>query len=175
MTPSQISGFILSVFCLGALFGILLYKRKKFQPGSVWTALPFLLLVAALIWGWWRKVESHPFQTSEKKVSAPTPLSQSQWVQMGKRLTQVKGCIACHSEDGSARVGPSFLGRYGKKIQIVGQKEKIPFDETYLRESIRFSNAKIAHGYNPTMPSFAHLSEEELQAIVKYIQNLNVK
>ena len=46
-------------------------------------------------------------------------------------------------------------------------------DETYVRESILYPNAKIAIGYQPVMPTFqGQVSEEGLLHIIAYIRSL---
>lgn len=90
----------------------------------------------------------------------------------GKALAQSKGCVACHSDDGSAKVGPSYKGIFGHDVELAdGSKVKV--DENYLRESIENPTAKIVKGFAPSMPTFKGLlKEEELGAIISYIKSL---
>jgi len=92
----------------------------------------------------------------------------------GKRLLQEKGCLGCHSLDGTRRVGPSLLGIYGRQVTVAeGDKTRtLTADADYLVESIRAPKAEIVQGYPPVMPAYADLSEEELEAIVDYLEDL---
>jgi cytochrome c oxidase subunit 2 len=46
-------------------------------------------------------------------------------------------------------------------------------EEAYLRESILSPQAETVLGYSPIMPTFAgRISDEELSALVEYLQSL---
>ena len=70
-------------------------------------------------------------------------------VSIGKMLSTTKGCIACHSTDGSRLVGPSFRGVYGLMEVVTrdGAEHEITIDEDYLRRSIRQPNAEIVGSF----------------------------
>lgn len=90
----------------------------------------------------------------------------------GKALTTAKGCVACHSSDGSKLVGPSYKGIFGTDVKLAdGSTVKI--DENYIRESIENPTAKVVEGYPPSMPPYKGLlNEEEIMAITEYIKSL---
>jgi cytochrome c oxidase subunit 2 len=56
------------------------------------------------------------------------------------------GCVACHSVDGSAGVGPTWLGLFGRQENL-DDGTTILVDDAYLRESILYPNAQIVEGY----------------------------
>lgn len=90
----------------------------------------------------------------------------------GKALYQAKGCVACHSTDGSVKVGPSFKGIFGSKAELADGKTVV-VDENYIRESIEKPQAKIVKGFQPVMPTFQGLfNETELNALIAYIKSL---
>jgi cytochrome c oxidase subunit 2 len=94
-------------------------------------------------------------------------------VQAGEILCQRRGCIQCHSVDGSAKVGPTFKDVFGTE-QAMTDGSAITVDENYLRESILEPQAKIRAGYKPVMPTYqGQLKDEELSAIIAYIKSLN--
>jgi cytochrome c oxidase subunit 2 len=92
----------------------------------------------------------------------------------GARLAKEKGCLACHSLDGSKGVGPTFKGLYRKQEIVLqnGKKLTITVDDAYLRESIRFPNAKIVEGFQPIMPAIGDLKDEEVEALVEFIEGV---
>jgi len=93
--------------------------------------------------------------------------------QRGEKLYSGKGCVACHSTDGSTRVGPSWRGLYGRTEEM-DDGQKIVADDNYIRESILNPNAKIVKGFKGgLMPVFqGQLSELQLASLVEYIKSL---
>jgi cytochrome c oxidase subunit 2 len=90
----------------------------------------------------------------------------------GKELMAAKGCVACHSSDGSRLVGPSYKGLYGREEKLAdGNTVKV--DDNYIRESIENPTAKVVEGYPPSMPPYKGLlTEEEILALLEYIKSL---
>lgn len=91
-------------------------------------------------------------------------------VAQGQALAQSRGCVACHSVDGSTRVGPSWKSLYGKQ-EILADGSAVLADEAYLARSIREPQAQVVKGFPPIMPPTA-LSDQEVAALVAYIQSL---
>jgi cytochrome c oxidase subunit II len=58
------------------------------------------------------------------------------------------GCDACHSFDGTTRLGPTWLGLYGSE-RIFSDGTSRVADEAYLRESILEPDALIVLGFPP--------------------------
>jgi cytochrome c oxidase subunit 2 len=102
-------------------------------------------------------------------ASAHIPLPEQ-----GKKLVQAKGCVACHSLDGSSKIGPSYKGIFGKTTELQ-DGSKVVVDENYIRESIERPEKKIVKGFNPVMPPYTKdmVSEENMNAIIAYIKSLN--
>jgi len=91
--------------------------------------------------------------------------------QEGQNLAVIKGCSACHAVDATPKIGPSWVGLYGSQVELA-DGNFVTADESYLIESINEPNAKIVKGYSKgAMPQIA-LTEEELNAIVAYIKNV---
>ncbi len=93
----------------------------------------------------------------------------------GAKLFQEKGCFACHSTDGSPKVGPSLKGVYGHTMTVLtnGKERKITADDAYLRRSILDPAADIEKGFPPIMPpQKGLLSDAEVDALVEYLKTL---
>ena len=88
----------------------------------------------------------------------------------GQLLVQNNVCGACHSINGSAGIGPTWLGLFGRNEEME-DGTIIVVDEAYLHESIKTPKAKIVKGFPPTMPVFP-LTDEEIDDIIAYIKTL---
>jgi cytochrome c oxidase subunit 2 len=91
----------------------------------------------------------------------------------GFQLYQTKGCVACHSTDGSPRVGPTFKGLFGMKEKVIsgGKAETVVVDEAFIRKFILEPNVVHIEGYPPIMPKIS-MTDEELTTLVDYIKSL---
>lgn len=110
-------------------------------------------------------------QETAHKTEAAT--QQKNPVEIGKELFTSKNCMACHTVDGTPRVGPSLNALFGKMEQLEGGTTA-KVDENYLRESMMNPSAKIVKGFNTaTMPPYqGQLNDEEVNALVAYIKSL---
>jgi cytochrome c oxidase subunit 2 len=95
----------------------------------------------------------------------------------GKLLTEQKGCIACHSADGTKIVGPSYKGIFGHKVTITtdGKEREIMVDEEYIKKSILEPDADVVKGFNKgSMISYkGQLNDQEIDQIIEYIKTLS--
>ena len=90
-------------------------------------------------------------------------------VTQGQALAQSKGCVACHSVDGSASVGPTWKGLYGK-LEHLDDGTTATVDDEFLASFIRDPKTRSIKGFPPVMPQLP-LTDEELAAIVAYIKS----
>jgi len=107
-----------------------------------------------------------------EKWLAGVPIEETP-ISAGNRLFQSLGCQACH-----AIQAPTMSGLYLSKREYLEN----PWDtetkftvanETYLRESILNSTAKVIKGYSPIMPGYrGQIGEEQLQQLIAYIKSL---
>jgi cytochrome c oxidase subunit 2 len=106
-----------------------------------------------------------------KEKGADDPLQGENEVTLsGAELAQSKGCTACHSQDGTRMLGPTWQRIFGAQRQLTSG-QNIVVDETYLKESIFQPNAKIVEGFPPVMPPPV-INEQEALAIIKFIKTL---
>jgi cytochrome c oxidase subunit 2 len=92
----------------------------------------------------------------------------------GAQLAKEKGCLACHSLDGTRGVGPTFKGLYNSRVTVLqnGTRLTVTADDAYLRESIRAPEAKVVEGFQPIMPTMPELKDEEVEALVEFIEGV---
>ncbi len=93
----------------------------------------------------------------------------------GKDLLKTKGCLGCHSLDGSPLVGPSFKGIFGRTEKVVtdGREREVVIDEAYLRRSMLEPAADVVVSFPPIMPSQKGvLTEEEIASIIETLKTL---
>lgn len=100
---------------------------------------------------------------------------QEQKTTAGKRgmdLLQKYGCLACHSLDGTKKVGPTFKGLWGRRVTVVtnGAERNLTVDADYLRRSLLEPNADVAKEYAPIMPRFTQINDEEITAIIETLK-----
>lgn len=91
----------------------------------------------------------------------------------GKTVATQKGCVACHSVDGTRIVGPSYKGLFGSKHKVVtaGSEREITADEEYIKRSVLNPEADVVVGYQNIMPKIP-MTEEEINAVIEYIKGL---
>lgn len=93
-------------------------------------------------------------------------------IEEGMVQYQKKGCVTCHSTDGSPKVGPSWKGIFGQTHTFTDGTTAV-VDENYIRQSILEPNAKIVQGFTPAMPTFqGQLKDKQLDGIIEYIKSL---
>jgi cytochrome c oxidase subunit 2 len=92
--------------------------------------------------------------------------------QLGRLLYEKKGCNACHTVDGTPRVGPTFFHDFGTMVPL-NDGSQVKMDENYIRESLMYPQAKARPGFPPSMPSFeGQLKEHEIEGIIAFLKSL---
>jgi cytochrome c oxidase subunit II len=112
----------------------------------------------------------HPDQASFDAWARQGVAPAASLVELGRAVFEAKGCVACHSVDGTPRVGPTFKGLWGREEKL-SDGSTVRVDEDYLRESIVAPGAKIVAGFPNLMPPVP-LEERELQGVIAYLQSL---
>lgn len=93
-------------------------------------------------------------------------------VDLGRKLYEKKGCNGCHTLDGTTKIGPSFKGKWGTKVNT--NAGAVTFDENYVRESLMTPNAKSQPGFPVgTMPAFeGQLKERDIEGLIAWMKTL---
>jgi cytochrome c oxidase subunit 2 len=101
------------------------------------------------------------------KVPSPAP--------SGSRIVQEKGCLGCHSIDGSPKIGPTFKGLFGKRETVIreGKDTETVADEAFIHHKLLAPEDARIKGFPPIMPSQKGiLSDAEINAIIEYLKTL---
>ena len=95
-------------------------------------------------------------------------------VAAGKLVAESAGCVACHSADGSAAVGPAWLGLYGAE-RLLDDGTSVLADSAYLRESILDPPIRVVAGYQANLMPTTYadtLSAQDIDHLLAYIESL---
>ncbi len=88
----------------------------------------------------------------------------------GMKLLDAKGCLACHSVDGSAGVGPTFKGAWGAPLQLADGSTR-SFDDALFRQKIGHPDTIAIKDYPPVMPAIP-LTDDEITQMEVYLEGL---
>ncbi|MBU6959581.1 cytochrome c oxidase subunit II [Pseudomonas sp. CVAP len=108
--------------------------------------------------------------TFAQTLAAAAKPSRDSMLEKGRLLVEKYGCNACHSQDGSASLGPGWKGLYGRTEQLA-DGTSVQVDEAYLKSAILDPKARRVQGYPPVMVAYT-LNEDELGALVALIKSL---
>jgi cytochrome c oxidase subunit 2 len=120
---------------------------------------------------WYFAAEDIP----EPPLPGPVPrLSPQPGEPAGLSILRTKGCLACHSADGTPMVGPTFKGMVGRreKVLVGGQARPIVVDEARLRKAIREPGREPVEGYPLGVMPRVPLEEGEMVQVVDCIKSL---
>lgn len=88
----------------------------------------------------------------------------------GMKLLDAKGCLACHTTDGTAGVGPTFKGGWGSKLQLADGTSRT-LDMAFLHDKLLHPSATTMKDFPAVMPD-TPLTDDEINQIEAYLQGL---
>src|SRR5207249_4306803 len=103
-------------------------------------------------------------------AAAPAAVAAVAPADSGQQLFAQKGCVACHTVDGTPGVGPTLRGVLGRREELA-DGTVVTVDETFIEHQIRTPNTKMIKGFQPVMPQLP-LTDAEVQALVGYVKTL---
>ena len=121
----------------------------------------------------WYKGETAAEENKPAAKAAPHHAAQK--APEGEKLIAVKGCVGCHTTDGSPKIGPTFKGVFGKKEIVIrnGTEREITVDEAFIKQTLLQPEVDRVKGFPPIMPSQKGvLSDKEINEIIKYLRDL---
>jgi len=90
----------------------------------------------------------------------------------GKELAEKSVCLACHSIDGTTKIGPTWKGLFGRTVTFTDGTTATA-DEQYVKNYIEEPNVRVIKGFQPVMPSYkGMLKDDDITAIIAYIKTL---
>lgn len=108
-------------------------------------------------------------EASDWEKQGITPLAQ------GEKFVRTRGCLGCHSVDGTRLIGPSLKNVFGEE-QLLTDGTRVIADENYLKESIYDPAAKVVASFTPQMPTYkTSLKDKDVNAIIVYLKSISDK
>lgn len=103
-----------------------------------------------------------------------TPLPPA--AERGRAVAIEQGCTSCHSDDGSSRIGPTWLGLVGGQVTL-DDGTVVEVDDDYVRTAVRDPAAQRRPGAWIQMPTYriSLLTDDELDDVVAYLRHLGVE
>ncbi len=90
----------------------------------------------------------------------------------GERVAAARGCLRCHTLDGTPHLGPSWARLYGHEVPLANGGTVVA-DAAYLTESMMDPLAKVHRGYTPIMPTYRGiLDPPETAALLELMRSL---
>ena len=115
--------------------------------------------------GWVDVMEPEAFQAWLSGGAGEVPMAAA-----GERLFNDLGCVTCHNPNSGAR-GPALDRVYGSTVRLA-TGETVVADDAYLREAILYPAARVTEGYQPVMPTFRGLIDEEgVLQLIEYLKS----
>jgi cytochrome c oxidase subunit 2 len=91
----------------------------------------------------------------------------------GADIYKSRGCIQCHSIDGSHGTGPTWKDMFGSKVAL-SDGTSVVADENYVRDSVLYPNKHIVQGYQAVMPSYlGGLKDKQIDWVIAYMKTIS--
>jgi len=131
------------------------------QQGPGHTERPPILATTASEYEAWLALKAGPHATTLRDKIA-----------LGKHVFENKGCVACHTVDGTPRIGISLAGIWGKPAPLADGTTRT-VDAAFIADALNMPAKIRRDGYPPSMPSFeGMLKPDEVEALALYIESL---
>jgi cytochrome c oxidase subunit 2 len=118
-------------------------------------------------------------KTSKSASASAIPAAAKPLVALGQKAAASLGCLACHTINGQAGVGPTWKNLAGYSVKLTSGKTVVA-DYKYLRFMILYPGKKIVSGFQPIMPSYTNKlagakNAKKLDSLIWYINSLSDK
>jgi cytochrome c oxidase subunit II len=121
---------------------------------------------------WYFACEDAPEPHLPGSIPEPMPAAGEH---AGLAVMRAKGCLECHSVDGTPMVGPTLQGLFGRreKVLVGGQPTPVTVDEARLRKAIAQPGEESVVGYPLGVMPKVPLEEGEMAQVVDCIKSLS--
>jgi mono/diheme cytochrome c family protein len=112
--------------------------------------------------------------TSGGATDSVEGVDNAELVATGEGLATTNGCVACHSNNGTDGIGPTWSGLFGSERPLIGGGSAIA-DDAYLLESLVNPGAQVVDGFLDGImpPTYGDsLATEDIDALFAYIKSL---
>jgi cytochrome c oxidase subunit II len=90
----------------------------------------------------------------------------------GLHAAAERGCLRCHTLDGTPHIGPTWAGLYRSTVPLADGSTVVA-DEAYLTESMMDPVVRLHRGFQPVMPTYQGLlASPDTAAIIELIKSL---
>lgn len=104
-------------------------------------------------------------QKEEEMLNKPLP-------ELGEITFKKQGCGTCHTIDGSAKIGPTLKGVFGRN-EALEDGTTVNVDENYIKQSLLDPQSQLVKGFPPSMPTFkGRMKDREISGIIEYLKTL---
>jgi cytochrome c oxidase subunit II len=124
---------------------------------------------------WYSGKKEQPEKGKARTAGKPERAGTETLAHEGAELFRVKGCTACHTTDGTPKIGPTFKGLFGGKETVIrgGKERVITVDEAFIKQTLLQPELDRVKGFPPIMPSQKGLlSDKEIGELIDYIKSL---
>lgn len=99
-----------------------------------------------------RVVSAEEFQAWVEEKSAAPAFAEMTPEERGAFWASAEGfgCVACHSQDGSPGVGPTWQGLYSHEVELA-DGSTVTADDAYITAAIQDPNSQVVSGFNPNI------------------------
>jgi cytochrome c oxidase subunit 2 len=114
-------------------------------------------------------VSQADFDNWIKQQQASTPASPEL---RGELFATQYGCANCHSTDGTAKTGPTWLHLYNSQVKL-SDGSTVTADDNYIKDAILRPHLQVVAGFPDVMPDFGTvLDENTVGSLLAYLKTL---
>lgn len=115
-----------------------------------------------------------PADSTKIETDTVVPVAQTPEIPDKNSLIK-RGCISCHSFDGSIIKAPSFKGLYASRQTVLrdGKEMSVKVNDKYLKNSIINPDLEIVKGYAKGSMPKQNLKDEDVKIVVAALKAIN--